>query len=553
MKRIFNKYITLILITSLVLSACVNDLDVEPIDPDQDTADNVLTSEDAFLSLLSKIYAGFTVSGQQGPAGNGDLSGFDEGHSQYWRGYFVCQELPTDECVNGWADGNLPKMSQITWGANNEFIRSFYYRAIYQVSLANEFLRQADEYGKSEYTKLPQYKAEARFLRALAYWHALDLFGNGIPFVTEEDGIGSDLPEPAGEARGPELFNYLESELLAIVGEGDSDEDSDEVLLDPRQGYIGEADKGAAWMLLAKLYLNHKVYLGTESSDYYQKAQSYINKVIDDGGYSLITTSTIDDVYSPYEFLFLADNYKCDDEIIFSLNYDGVNAKTYGGTTYIVDAAIGGKMDPQDYGVNSGWGGNRTTKALVNKFESNDGRALWFTEDQNLEIEDQTQFTDGYAVEKFRNRTRDGGFGSNGALNDDDEMQASSQYVDINIPVFRLADAYLMAAEIDLRLNGSVTATDLGYLEEITDRAGTDLPSSVDLDYILDERARELYWECHRRTDLVRFDKFTTGDYVWPLKGNDLDGTSVDDKYNLMPIPYTDIAANPNLKQNPNY
>nr|WP_321451139.1 RagB/SusD family nutrient uptake outer membrane protein [uncultured Carboxylicivirga sp.] len=528
----------------LSLGSCVNDLDVTPIDPNLSTPDKIYTSEEAFQQVLAKIYAGFAVSGQTGPAGDGDLSGFDEGHSQYWRAYFVCQELPTDEAVNGWNDGDLPDLSQVTWGANNGFIRQFYYRAIYQVSLANEFIRQSNTYGKTEYTHLPQYKAEARFLRALSYWHALDLYGNGIPFVTEDSPIGSVLPQPAGEARGPELFNYIEKELITIVGDG---EDTDEILLDPSQASGGQANKAAAWMLLAKLYLNQAVYLDAahQSDDYYTKAKTYLNKIFAES-YSLITEAdkTVTDVYSPYEFLFLADNYKANKEIIYSINYDGDYSRTWGGMTYVLAASIGGDvMAPSDYGISEGWGGNRTTKALVNKFDAADSRALWFTEGQSLEIQNQDQFQEGYAVIKYKNKTRDGGNGSNEGL---------STWVDINIPVFRLADAYLMAAEVDLRLDGAVSTQDLGYLKEITDRAGVSLPATVDLNWILDERARELYWECHRRTDLVRFGKFTSG-YNWPLKGNSLNGQDVADRYNLMPIPFTDITANPNLKQNPNY
>ncbi|TLX75338.1 RagB/SusD family nutrient uptake outer membrane protein [Labilibacter sediminis] len=540
-KKILNR-IAFALILSLGLGACVNDLEVTPIDPNLDTADKVLDSEEAFGQVLAKIYAGFAVSGQQGPAGDPDLVGFDEGHSQYWRGYFVCQQLPTDEAVNGWADGDLPDLSQVDWGANNGFIRQFYYRAIYQVSLANEFIRQAKANGKAEYTKLPQYMAEARFLRALSYWHALDLFGNGVPFVTENDPIGSFLPPPAGtEARGPELFDFIEKELLAIVG--DSDNDS-QVLLDAGQAYGGQADKAAAWMVLAKLYLNHNIYRGETNNVYYEAARTYLNKVIG-AGYSLITSAdaSAGDVYSPYEYLFLADNYKSDSEIIYSINYESNYSRTYGGTTYMIAASIGGEMVPADYGMANGWGGNRTTKALVNKFESGDGRALWFTEGQQLEIEDQTQFTHGYAVTKFKNKTRTGGVATNGGASD---------WTDVNIPVFRLADAYLMAAEVDLRLDGSVSGINRGYLQQITDRAGSTLPASISLAWILDERARELYWECHRRTDLIRFGKFTTG-YNWPLKGDDLQGKDVDSKFNLMPIPFTDITANPNLKQNPDY
>ncbi|MFT3737881.1 MAG: RagB/SusD family nutrient uptake outer membrane protein [Breznakibacter sp.] len=543
MKKSIIKHFGAALMSVFVFGSCVNDLDVLPIDPNLNSSDKVYNSQEAFEEGLAKIYAGFAASGQKGPAGNADLGGFDEGHSQYWRGYFVCQELPTDECVNGWSDGTLPTVSQMTWTASQEHIRQFYYRALYQVSLVNEFIRQANTYGKSEYTLLPRYVAEARFLRALSYWHALDLFGNGIPFVTEDDGIGSALPQPAGTSeRGPELFNYIESELLAIVGDTDNDT---YVLLDPREGMIGEADKGAAWMLLAKLYLNHAVYLGEESNSYYEKARTYLNKVINEGGYRLIddTDKADGDVYNIYEYLFLADNHRCNDEIIYSINFDGLNTQSYGGTSYILNAAVGGKMVGSDYGTSGNWGGNRTTKMLVNKFDNGDIRALWFTDGQSLEITQQDQFSNGYAVIKYKNMTRDGQPGSNTA----------GGFADIDAPVFRLADAYLMAAEIDLRLDGSVSSANLNNLKKITDRAGISFPSTVNLNYILDERARELYWECHRRTDLIRFGRFTTGDYVWPLKGGDLNGRAVDKKYNLMPIPTTDIMANPNLKQNTDY
>jgi hypothetical protein len=535
--------IAFVLTSILIFGSCTNDLDVTPIDDSTYTEDEVYSSEDGFYQVLAKLYAGFSVSGQEGPSGDGDLSGFDEGASQYWRAYFISQELPTDECVCGWSDSGVPEMSEITWTSSNAFVGYFYYRAYYNVSLVNEFIRMADTYGKDSYTNLPTYLAEARFLRALSYWHALDLYGNGIPFVTEDNEVGSTLPEPAGtDSRGPELFEYIESELLDIVG--DSDEE-DQILLDARAGYVGEADKAAAWMLLAKLYLNHAVYLGEESTDYYEAGRTYANKVINDGGYSLITSadSVAGDVYTPYEFLFLADNYSCDNEIIYSINYDGDYSKTYGGTTYIICAATGGSMTPSDYGISGGWAGNRTTENLVNLFEDTDDRALWFTEDQSLEIESLSDFNDGYAVTKFKNKTRDGDNGKN---------EAATAYVDVNVPVFRLSDAYLMAAELDLRIDGSVSTTNEAYLQEIVDRAGTTLPSTIDLDWILDERARELYWEAHRRTDLIRFGEFTTG-YDWPYKGGVVDGTDVATTYDLMPIPYDDIVANPNLVQNPGY
>ncbi|GAA4823728.1 RagB/SusD family nutrient uptake outer membrane protein [Algivirga pacifica] len=528
-------------LSAFLLPSCLNDLDIRPIDPDIQIAEDVLTSEEAFQGALSKVYAGFALSGQQGPAGQGDLDGFDEGHSQYWRGYFVCQQLPTDETINGWADGNLPSMSQLNWDASNEFIRSFYYRVIYQVSSANEFIRQVNDLGRDEFTRLPQYVAEARFLRALAYWHALDLFGNGVPFITEGSSVGSTNPPAAGDSpQGPELFNYIESELLAIIGEGD---ETEQVLLEPGAGLVGQADKGAAWMLLAKLYLNHNTYLGTESNTYYEQARVYLNQLFE-AGYSLQMEDGSG--LNAYELLFSAENFQYDNEIIFSFNYDGDSAQTFGGTTYIINASIGGAMIASDYGTSANWGGNRTTSAFVNKFpETGDSRALFFTEGQSLEILQQEQFTQGYAVTKFKNLNADGtpGIGAN-------QGQSS-----VNVPVFRLADAYLMAAEIDLRLDGAVSAQNLAFVNEIQDRAGVPplAVGDVTFDFIIDERARELYWECHRRTDLIRFGLFTGGDYIWPFKGGSPEGGSVPRFYDLMPIPQTDVNLNGNLEQNPGY
>ena len=77
--------------------------------------------------------------------------------------------------------------------------------------------------------------------------------------------------------------------------------------------------------------------------------------------------------------------------------------------------------------------------------------------------------------------------------------------------------------------------------------------ADVNLDFILDERARELYWECTRRTDLVRFGKLVDASYLWPWKGGVKDGVGVDTKYNVYPLPVSDLNANPNLEQNAGY
>ncbi len=727
-----------VLLTGLafILGACTKDLDTTPLDKDEITSAQVYEKPEAYKQVLAKLYAGLAVSGQSGPHGQGDISGIDEGFGQYLRGYWYHQELTTDEAVIGWNDQTIKDFHWQTWGPSDVFISAFYYRIFYQVALCNEFIRETtDEKLASRNITDPQlvadihhFRAEARFLRALSYYHALDLFGN-VPFVTENDAVGAFFPKQISRA---DLFKYIEEELLAI----------EPLMVDARQNEYGRADKAAVWMLLAKLYLNSEVYTGQAN---YDKVVTYTQKVID-AGYELEPN---------YEHLFMADNNQSK-EIIFPINFDGRFTQTWGGTTFLVHAAIGGKMDPTQFGVNGGWGGLRTTKAFVHKFypdaskslivsprpkkqkksytllyvpgsyqgwdpantntvlasvlndgnfegylyfpdantefkfcvnpdwsvnygddgadgtldpnganivaaepgyykinvnlndltftfvktdwgligsataggwgsdenmtydaatglwtittdlsagevkfranddwainlgdngadgileydganipiaqagtynitlklgtpdytytverSSYDHRALFFTDGQSLEINDIGDFTNGWAITKWKNIKRDGTPGS-------DLTQ-----VDTDFPLFRLADAYLMYAEAVLRgaTNGSM-ADALTYVNLVRRRAfggetsGNISASQLTLDFILDERARELYWEGHRRTDLIRFGKFTGGSYVWPWKGKVPDGTATDAYRNLFPIPASDLGANPTLKQNPGY
>ncbi|WP_439882561.1 RagB/SusD family nutrient uptake outer membrane protein [Pontibacter sp. MBLB2868] len=486
-----------------------------------------------YKPILAKLYAGYAVTGQQGPAGRPDIGGIDEGFSNYLRQYWQAQELTTDEAVIGWNDGNLRDLHDMDWNPSNEFLRALYDRIFYQVSLTNEFIRETTDEKLSErgitganLEEAKNFRAEARFLRALSYWHALDLYGN-VPFVTENDKVGFFLPE---QIERTDLFSYIESELKAIESE----------LVDARQNEFGRADKAAAWSLLTKLYLNAEVYTGQPK---YTEAITYAKKVID-AGYSLTPD---------YDNLFLADNDKSN-EIIFAIRFDGLRTTTWGGMTYLVHAPVGGSMNKDDFGINGGWGGLRTTKAFVNKFSdisgNTDDRANFYTAGQELEINDLFTFTDGYAIAKWKNVTSTGQKGSD----------PSGNHPDTDFPMFRLADIYLMYAEAVLRGGtGGDMATALQYVNNVRNRAflapasGTITQSQLNLDFILAERARELYWEAHRRTDLIRFKRFTTDNYIWPWKGGVKEGKAVEPFRTLFPLPSTDLTANPNLVQNPGY
>lgn len=526
MKKIFY-IISIIAVLSILAVSCMKDLDTVPLDNDVITAASVYENPDSYKQVLAKLYAGLAVSGQTGPSGNADISGIDEGFGQYLRGYWYMQELTTDEAVIGWNDQTIKDLHWQTWGASDVFIAAIYYRIFYQVSLCNEYIRETTDSKLNDRgvtgelrTDVEHFRAEARFLRALSYWHALDLFGN-VPFVTEENTVGSFFPEQIQRA---DLFKYVESELLAI----------ETLMVDPRQNEYGRADKAAAWTLLAKLYLNAGVYTGEPK---YTECLTYCKKVID-AGYTL---------ESDYRDLFLADNANLG-EVIFPVTFDGISTQTWGGTTFIIRAAIGGTMNPPDFGVESGWGGTRTTSSFVDIFGENntsDHRAMFYKDGQNKEINDIGSFNDGYAITKFKNVTKTGAPGHD------------QKYTDTDFPMFRLTDVYLMYAEAVLRggTGGDMGAA-LGYFNEIRFRAygnSNGNVSAIDLDRILRERAKELYWECHRRTDLVRYGLFTGSEYLWPWKGKVKEGIGTDSKYNLMPIPSADLTANLNLKQNPGY
>jgi hypothetical protein len=118
---------------------------------------------------------------------------------------------------------------------------------------------------------------------------------------------------------------------------------------------------------------------------------------------------------------------------------------------------------------------------------------------------------------------------------------------------------YLIYAEAVKRGGSGGSETDaLGYINLLRERAygntlGNITASQLTLEFILDERARELYWECHRRTDLIRYGLFTAGNYTWEWKGGVQLGRTVDSHFNLYPLPSTDLQANTNLTQNNGY
>lgn len=540
------KKIVSILFLAIVLIGCT-DLDLEP---KNGLVESVAFKDfDGYQAYIAKIYASLTLTGQQGAAGDADLSIInDEGFSSYLRVWWKAQELTTDEAIIAWTDSGIRDLHNHSWGSDNQFVRVLYYRIFYTIALANDFIRVAENLPAGlttdETATIEAYVLEARFIRALAYSHALDQFRN----VAVLTAITSDLPT---QVEPTMLFDFIESELNEI----------ESGMLPAGQGNheYGRVDRASAWMLKARLYLNAQQYIG---QDRYSDCVAECQKVISSGAYTIAAN---------YEELFMGDNHFRTDEIIWPIVHDGLVSQTWGGTTTMVRGGIGGRMDndstannsaplPNEaestYGVPGGWGGYRTTSAFVSLFpgastdinaKSPDGRAIFFNEGQTLEIADIGQFTDGYAAPKWNNMEASTGARAPGV-----------DQVSTDFPVFRLAETYLTLAEATLRGGGSIDATIQGYINDLRQRAYGDSSgdvgiNAIDLDFLLDERGRELYLEGFRRTDLIRYGQFSGGAYIWPWKGGVDEGTSTPSHLDIFPIPASDLIANPNLIQNDGY
>ncbi|RKR83554.1 putative outer membrane starch-binding protein [Mucilaginibacter gracilis] len=529
MKNTILKKSLLLLATTGFLFSCSKDLNRSPINTTTDAV--AFSTSLGYKQGLAKVYSAFATTGSSG-SGSGDIAGIDAGTSDFIRLYWNAEELPTDEAVCIWNDPGVPDFHNNNWTSNNLILLGLYNRSIYQITLANSFINESSDDNLSargitgsDATNVRYYRAEARFLRAYQYWVLMDMFGNP-PFVTEATPIGKTLPPQISRA---DLFTYIESELKAI----------DPLLVAPAKNEYARVDQGADWALLSRMYLNAQVYTGTARNT---DAITYASKVIA-AGYSLNPV---------YKNLFLADNNVNNPEVILPIAYDLVNTQNYGGTTFIINSSVSGAEGPANFGVpGGGWSGNHTTEALPNIFGdysgATDKRAMFYTTAPTTKnTTDVTSFTSGFAVTKFSNLT------STGAT-----LPGASVYCSTDFPLFRLGEVYLNYAEAVLRGGtGGTTTQALQYFNALRTRAyggPSGNVTTITLNDVLNERSRELYWEATRRTDLIRFGKFTGGSYLWPFKGGVLSGTAIPDFRALYPLPATDVTANPNLKQNTGY
>lgn len=502
-----------------VATSCVGDLDVEPKNPSINTT---LTSGEQYLQNFAELYAGLVL---QGVNNSSDISVDDGGAGVYTRQLWNLQELCSDEAFIGrnWDDAGLDELDYSTWSADNHWLFESMSRFTFQINLCNEFIRTADGAltvaNPLTQEQVAEMKAEARVLRDLSYYHMMDLFGRG-PWVTEANKVGET---PVTMTRA-EMFPLVVQDLLDAIPQ----------IRPAAQQIYGRLSREAARMLLAKFYLNAEVYTG---SAMWAECAAQCQEIL----------KTINTLAPTYKYLFCGSNnkYVGNGEILWAIPQDNANCQTYGGTTYLGIGAYNANT-PQDVlhrlGItNSGWGGPRMRPELVNAFASGDERYLAYegnmTNDLN-NIGDWGLDASGYMCTKFV------------YTNEDDYENTAGIYYDTfnntDFPLFRLADTFLMLAECEL--NG-VSCNGKSYFDQVRARAGQN-PIELTKYNLLQERLRELYWEGHRRSDLIRFGQYAGGEYLWSWKGGVKAGASVPAYREVYAIPINFIVT---LGQNPGY
>lgn len=514
------------------LQSCTKDMDVVSEDPRVLSPDVLYSTPEGYKQGLAGVYGNLSLTGT-GDAGSSFLQGIDAGTSQFGRCLWYLQDLTTDEVIWSYEnDEGTKELNRNIWTASNPILLGMFSRTMAEVAIANEFLRQSTPEKLSargitnptDVANIQDYRNEARVLRSYAYYNLMDLFGKA-PFITENDPLNFAGPEYNRQ----QLFDFIESELTAVIPN----------LKAPRTNEYGRLDQAVARMILAKIYLNAEVYIGTAK---YNECVTQCNAIIA-GGYTL---------NSNYLNNFKADNH-ISPEMIFTLQSDGVATQNYGPTTVMVNGQVGSlEGNGSSFGV-GGWGGAlRLRKQFVQKFDgsqfNNDVRKTIISGTRPIDIADVANRDQGYILAKYSNVSSTGVAGP------------STTFVNTDFPLFRLADVYLMYAECSLR--GASTATSaqaLTYVNALRERANNGSTaanisaSDLTLNFILDERARELHWESHRRQDLIRFGRYTGGSYNWAWKGNGVNGIAISNNLKVYPIPSGSLSANPNLTQNQGY
>lgn len=530
-----------------LLTSCVGDLNTLPLDKTEPVSEYVYgTSREAYLAGLTKLYFQFVSNDLT------DMQSMDGGASELVRAFWSVQETTTDEAKCAWEnDAWVRALNTNTWtDVQNDAIYAVYVRTLQGVAFVNEYLRQtspdrlaARGVSSDLAAEIAVYRAEARFIRAYLYWIALDCFGN-VPFTTEDSQLGGAyFPK---QVPRQELYAFCVSELQDLL--------SDQSVLPSARANYPRADKGSAAGLLARIYLNAEVYTGISRWD---EAKSLCEDIFA-LGYALCPS---------YPDLFRGDNGQnpsARGEFLWAIDYDDNNINSYGGTTYILSASMAATditEQSRPNGQVNGWAGLRAPYEFVSEYFGVSGQnyvtgeyqvddqrgATFYIKGRKESIDGALyDFMSGWTSLKFNNIPH------NQTNQSYLPQSATMNNSNVDFPMIRLAEIYLIYAETCMQLGEQGLA--LPYLAALAERAGVSAPSEITSDFLLAERARELYWEAHRRTDLIRYGLFNTSEYLWPYKGGDsYQGQAFPDYMCIFPLPPTELAVNNELEQNIGY
>lgn len=535
------------IVAAASMTACVNDLDTLPLNSSEPVSEYVYgNSELAYLQGLTRLYLQFVSNDLT------DLQQMDGGASELIRAFWSVQETSTDAAKCAWEnDAWVRALNTNTWDATqNDAVYAVYVRTLQGIAFVNEYLRQTSPsrlkdrgVSKELAATIDVYRAEARFIRAYLYWMALDCFGS-VPFTTENSPFGGAyFPSQASRS---DIYDFCISELEYLR--------SDASPMPSARSLYPRADKGAVSGLLARMYLNSKVYTGVER---WAEAKSVCEDIFA-MGYSLCPD---------YAALFRGDNGEnplARGEMLWAVSYNAEKTQSYGGTSYILSATLA-STDITDAsrpnGQRNGWAGLRVPYEYVSRYFAVSGQdyqtGAYDVADKRGEvfyIKGRSESMDG-ALYSFMNGWSCLKFNNIPSGQTDQSylpVSAVKAFSDVDFPMVRLGEIYLIYAEACMNLGEPETA--LPMLALLSQRAGVEPPSEITPDFLVAERARELMWEAHRRTDLIRFGLYNTSDYLWPYKGGDSFAGQAFPAYKLIfPIPPTELAANDLLVQNPGY
>lgn len=490
MKKIFLAFFML----SVIQFGCtdLDDVLYDKIPADEYTADPILK--------MSPIYA--------------PMREFND-----WGGWWFAQEVTTDAVVcptrgGDWDDGGKWRvLHQHTWDNNTEAVNSMWSRFYRGVVEANKFLEEQANFAGDPI--VDEAIAKALILRSYYYYLLIDNYKD-VPYIT----IYLGAPEQPVRNFRKDIYN----EILTTV-------EQSAPLISPSTSKTG-VNQGMVYTFLAKLYLNHAVYLEEVKPEYWAKAEEYCQKVIDLGQYSLES-----DALAPF-----VTNNDNSPENIWVIPFDE-------------DTYQGFNLHMRTLHYNS----NQTFEMVVGPWN---GFAVMY--DHYMTYEDGDRRKDGFLVgPQYTYGGQpiiDQGAGGiplvfnpvipsliMGEGNTPDEIRNSGARVvkfeikrgakdnlSNDFPIYRYADVLLMKAEALIRQgqNGDE------YVNLVRNRAGLSSWTGVTLTQLLAERGRELFWEAHRRQDLIRFGEFNK---PWWEKL-----ASTPDR-NTFPVPQWAIDANPNL------